>query len=99
MHEFCEALQAIQKTTFYSLSAEISHSGHYYHEFCTDFIVEIEKGEYIQAENDFIILCRDFMKTFYKDLEKEYDYLCSWENVKECPESYDFIDDIELDQI
>ena len=60
----------------------VKHSGHYYHEFCTDFDVsiaddegdEIETPETQTLHDELIDMARKFMKWIYKQLEREWDY-------------------------
>jgi hypothetical protein len=88
LHDIAERLQAIQKKHFYKLTANVKHSGHYYHEMCTD--IEVYKdGNYIlsdseqEAEEELKDILRDYMRWIYRTLEKEYDYLTGEEAIKE----------------
>jgi hypothetical protein len=82
-------------------SFTVKHSGHYSHEFCTDFLVEFgneiaETGEWNESLNDaekhLIETARDYMRWIYKQLEKEYEYQNSDEVIDELLEgnSYTF---------
>lgn len=68
----------------------IHHRGHYQHELCTYF----EFSDCIQDELEQTVIgcCRYFMQEIYQSLEQEYEYLNSWEYVKEAPECWDFIE-------
>lgn len=72
----------------------ITHSGRYYHEFCTsfpevEFLNDADEDEHItqeifsERETELVTLSRDFMRWIYKYLEKEYNYLTADEQVKE----------------
>ena len=50
-----------------------------------------------ELELGVIECCRTFMQEIYKSLEEEYNYLSSWESVKECPECWDYIEISESD--
>lgn len=64
----------------------VKHSGHYYHENCTDFSFELCAGEgddqgpsedaIIEAEDALEEAAKDFMRWIYKALEAAYD----WDN-------------------
>ena len=83
LHRITKELQNIQRKAFYQLTASIKHSGHYYHENCTDITVSKSNGDYPAPEvNDAIEdLLRDLMRWLYKQLETEFDYLNSDEQV------------------
>ncbi len=97
LHTLAKELQALESKDFYAITFKISHRGHYQHENCTSFEFEDTRHNYGWTsdkfdEQPYIQACREFMQHIYQSLEKEYDYLRSWEYVKECPESWDFID-------
>jgi hypothetical protein len=87
LHKIADELQAIQRKAFYSLTATVEHSGHYYHEYCTRIDVEDSRGfdmPEIDNLSDAIAEClRDFMRWIYRQLEQEYEYRMSDENVDE----------------
>lgn len=62
---------------------EIKHSGHYYHEYCTNvyYLGDNEKAE--QLDERFLELSRQLMRILYKKLNDEYDYLNSSEAINE----------------
>lgn len=74
-------LQALQRKTFYTLTASIKHSGHYYHERSMSIDSECEKGTFDYKEFDELVtrLCH----WLYKQLESEYDYRTSYDTCKE----------------
>lgn len=67
---------------FYSTALKVRHSGHYYHENCTNFEVsitdnqdnEIDTKAAADAEQELICLSKDLMKWIYRQLEREYEY-------------------------
>ena len=85
---------------FHFVYLKVNHSGHYYHENCTNFNVSIMDNEdnevdtkaAADAEQELICLSKDFMKWIYRNLESEYDYQNSDKTVDENIEnnSYDF---------
>lgn len=86
LHRIAKELQELQRKNFYALSANVKHRGHYYHEMCTDIQVWNE-NESMGGANDEAYygiqeLLRDFMRWIYKNLELEYDYLTSEENLR-----------------
>lgn len=84
----CKALFDCQKNSFYCLTANVSHRGHYYHEMCTDIEVTDtrERGERALnagAEDAIKDALRDFMRWVYRRLESEQEYRNSDECVDE----------------
>lgn len=84
LHRIASYLQSLQRPNFYQLSATIEHSGHYYHEGCT--LIDVEKG-YEKADwetsDTLSEILRDFMRWIYKQLDINYTYLTSEEQIKE----------------
>lgn len=77
-------LQALQRKNFYRLEAAISHSGHYYHSYCTDIQVWSEnRWNEPDCADDFRDALRAFMDWIYDRLREEYEYLLSDEQVDE----------------
>ena len=100
LHRIAEALRDIQKPFFYSLNAKVKHSGHYYHEHCTEWTIEDKDGMYVRSEADEIIEpLKDFMKWIYKQLEEAYEFYASEEQLVEHIEAneYKFTEDGKLD--
>ena len=77
---------------------EIKHSGHYYHEYCTNvyYLGDNEKAE--QLDEIFLELSRQLMRILYKKLNDEYDYLNSDEAITEYikENDYEFTEDGKL---
>ena len=104
LHNIVRGLFDLQKTCFYQIRANIKHSGHYSHEYCTNINVSFENWYSQQdfydqdKENSLTELLRDFMRWIYRGLEKEYEYLTSEEAIIEnihCNE-YEFTENGEL---
>ncbi|MCK5603675.1 antitoxin of toxin-antitoxin stability system [Candidatus Pacearchaeota archaeon] len=100
LHQIAMNLQETQRKSFYGLSATVKHSGHYYHEYCTDISVsecrtlrdgcESEGYASIEAHEAIEEALRDFMRWIYKQLEKDYYYLTSEEAIKESIEANEY---------
>lgn len=76
-------------------SFTVTHSGHYSHEYCTNFSVEMDEDPDMVvpdgAEDDLIEVARDFMKWIYRRLENEWRYRNSDECVDEEIEANDLL--------
>lgn len=94
LHKIAKNLYEFQKQHFYNIQANISHSGHYYNEYCMDITVEPieEYCNFIneKAEKDIIDNFRQLAKWLYKQLKKEYDWLTSDEAVNNTLNSNDY---------
>lgn len=90
LHRIADALQAAQKKNFYKLWATCKHSGHYYHSGCMAVDVGHDDDspcyrsrEIGISEDDIRQLMRDFADWIYKQLENEWEYQNSDEQVTE----------------
>lgn len=87
LHAIADELQRVQRGAFYRLGASITHSGHHYHEYCTQIDVSDSSDSYRDlpegAEDGIIDALRDFMRWIYRRLEDEYEFALSDENVEE----------------
>ena len=85
LHRIADELQALQRKAFYRLGATMAHRGHYYHSGCMSVDVYNDADQYaaVPCEEEIIQLMRDFADWIYKQLETEYDYRMSDENVDE----------------
>jgi hypothetical protein len=88
-------LQEVQRRNFYRLYATIKQSGHYHHSRCTSIEVEDSENRYRDLKGDDEVvteLLRDFMDWIYKQLEREYEWQSSDEQVDEAItiNEYDF---------
>jgi hypothetical protein len=85
LHQIASEFERIAKE-FPQSSFSVKHSGHYSHQFCTEFDVQMfgdnddaaglkGENETAQAEKDLIEVARDFMQWIYRQLEKEYEWV------------------------
>lgn len=80
-----QALQDAQAKNFYSLRASMAQRGHYNHSGCMTVSVEDNRDSWrdVAQEDDIVQAMRDFADWMYRQLEKEYEYRMSDENVDE----------------
>jgi hypothetical protein len=90
-------------------SFNVKHSGHYSHKYCTLFFVSLgeeldnnenfTQKELSEAEGEIIEAARDYMQWIYRQLETEYEYQNSDEQVDEsiCSNGYSFTEDGEIE--
>jgi len=85
LHQIADDLQAIQRPAFYKLCATTRHSGHYYHAGCMSVTVEHDSDRWPTDDEQEAITeaLRDFANWIYGQLEAEYEYRMSDENVDE----------------
>jgi hypothetical protein len=87
LHAVADAIQAIQRRNFYQLHADISHRGHYHHEFSMEIFVERDSPTYQSmtddAEETLVDALRYLARWLYRQLRAEYEYLTSDEVVDE----------------
>lgn len=86
LHRIADDLQRAQARAFYSLSASMRHRGHYYHSGCMFIDVEDSRDPYRDigsAEDDIQQAMRDFADWIYRQIEREYEWRMSDENVDE----------------
>lgn len=87
LHRIADALQAIQRRNFFQLHAAIVHRNRYYHEYTMAIAVERDsptsQDMTADAENGVIEALRDLARWLYRQLEREYEYLTSDEQVDE----------------
>lgn len=79
-------LQQIQRKHFYALQANMRQRGHYQHSGCMQVDVQDSRDSYRDigaAESDITQLMRDFADWIYRQLESEYEYQNSDEQVIE----------------
>ena len=87
LHGIADDLQRIQRRNFYQLGARIRQSGRYCHEY--SMAIEVERdspaGQAMthDAENAVVEAMRNLARWFYRQLEREYDYLTSDDAVDE----------------
>lgn len=87
LHGIADRLQAAQRQNFYQLSADVTHRGRYYHEYCMSIDVSRDSptGQPPTAgsEETVVETLRDLARWLYRQLEAEYDHLTSDEAVEE----------------
>jgi len=87
LHQIADALQSVQRRSFYQLRADIVHRDRYYHEYCMAISVErdspISQDMTPDAEDAIIEALRDLARWLYRQLEREYNYQTSDEMVDE----------------
>ena len=87
LHAIADDLQVAQRRNFYQLRADVSHRGHYYHEYCMAISVERDSPTWQDmtddAEEVVTEALRDLARWLYRQLEQEYDHLSSDEAVDE----------------
>lgn len=98
LHRIADALQAVQRWYFYKLRATMSHHGRYSHSGCMSVDVDYYDDRYrdiSDAEDEVTQLMRDFADWIYAQLEKEYEYQTSDEQVAESiiANEYEFTED------
>jgi hypothetical protein len=81
LHRIARELQNIAAKSFYTGTASIRQSGHYYHEISMSFYTDCEKGYF--DDDDFQDVTADLCRWLYKRLETEYNYLTSEEAIEE----------------
>lgn len=80
--DIAENLASVQRRYFYQLTASVTHTGHYNHEYSVTIDVEDSRQDWCEnvakEGGDMIIeSLRDFMRWIYERLESEYEYLNS----------------------
>jgi hypothetical protein len=97
LHRIAKELQAIQRTRFYTITASVKHSGHYFHEFCTNVSIyesnpswDSDYSTDAKTADDLTEALRDFMSWIYSQLEKQHDYLTSKEAIIETIEANEY---------
>lgn len=86
LHGIADRFQAIQRRNFYQLSAEASHRGRYYHEYCMSVDVTRDSANWQppteDAEEIVTEVFRDLARWLYRQLQAEYDHLTSDEAIE-----------------
>ncbi|MEI2805268.1 MULTISPECIES: antitoxin of toxin-antitoxin stability system [Paracoccaceae] len=94
LHGIADRLQAIQRRNFFQLRAEITHHGHYSHEYSMRISVERDSptGHDMTADAEDIVTeaLRALARWLYRQLEREYEYLTSDEAVDESLRANDY---------
>jgi hypothetical protein len=99
LHQIAKDLQDTQRKAFYRLTATCSHSGRYYHSGCLSVSVDLDSEHCIDPTREAEDNIRDALSSFadwiYSQLEAEYEYTMSDENVDDSirANEYKFEDD------
>lgn len=97
LHSIADQLQSAQRGAFYRLEAKCQHRGHYYHSGCMQVDVWDRENEYSTNVDESAVTeaLREFADWIYRQLEAEYEYRMSDENVDESiiANQYDFTKD------
>lgn len=101
LHRIAALLQDLQAPVFFTFTANIQHSGHYYHERSMDIDADFQKGGYgsnIQAHValvDFKDIVAKLCKWLYGRIENEYNCMTDDDNCIEMmkSEKYEFTAD------
>ena len=98
LHAIVERLQYIQAANFFSIRADISQSGHYYHENTiriSAYDYENENRSLGHYENDLLEVFKDYARLIYSGLYDEYKHMQSDEYIEETiiANDYEFISD------
>jgi len=87
LHGIADRLQIAQRQNFYQLSADVTHRGRYYHEYCMTIDVARDsptgQAPTEGSEETFVEALRDLARWLYRQLEAEYDHLTSDEAIEE----------------
>jgi hypothetical protein len=85
LHGIAQQLQEAQKRQFYSLTAQCQHRRHYYHSGGMDVVVEDSREIDVSAEAEDAVTeaLRSFADWIYSQLQAEYYYQVSPDNVEE----------------
>lgn len=87
LHGIADRLQGAQRQNFYQLSADVTHRGHYHHEYC--MVIDVTRDSPTGqapaegSEETVVETLRDLARWLYRQLEAEYGHLTSDEAVDE----------------
>jgi hypothetical protein len=95
LHRIADSLAAVQRRHFYRLHAKLRHSGRYYHECCMSVSVErrtpwADDAPGLETEEALTEVLRDLARWLYRQLEREYDYQTSDDEVDEAIRANDY---------
>ena len=85
LHGIADIMADVQKRNFYGIRGNVTHRGHYNHEYCTSFDLHRTDDKPISVSDEelFVSAVRSLMKWFYRQLESEYEYRMSDEAIDE----------------
>lgn len=82
LHRIADALQRVQRSQFYQLSATVTQSGRYVHEMTMS--VDVDRTDGVDADLRDAVdtvtgAMRDLARWIYRALESEYEYQSAWQ--------------------
>ena len=81
LHGIADRLQTVQRRNFYQLTAEATHRGRYYHEYCmtVEVMRDSPTGQEPTGDSEDTVTegLRDLARWLYRQLEAEHDHLTS----------------------
>ncbi len=79
LQEIAARLQSIQRRNFYQITADVTHRGHYCHEYSMDIVVDRNSPQPVAAGDEQRIAeaLRDLARWLYRQLEHEYEFQTS----------------------
>lgn len=87
LHRIADALKAVQRRNFYQLYADIGRRGRYHHEGSLEIVVRRDSPVWqdmtADAEDGVAEALRDLARWLYRQLEREYEFQTSDEQVDE----------------
>ena len=87
LHRIATTLQDLQRRNFFQITADVTHRGRYYHEFCMDITVDRDSptGQSLTADAEAGITeaLRDLARWLYSQLQAEHNHLTSDQAVEE----------------
>ena len=87
LHRIATAMRDLQRRNFFQITADVTHRGRYYHEFCMDIAVDRDSPTSQpltdDAEAGITEALRDLARWLYCQLRAEHDHLTSDEAVEE----------------
>lgn len=100
LHNIAKRWQELQQSNEFTLSADVMHSGRYFHEYCTEFDCFDSRAqdgfvESTETEDDIKEITREFMHWIYKQLHNEFEFQTSDSNIAEMliNNEYEFTED------
>ena len=88
LHDIAKRWQELQQSNEFALSADVMHSGQYFHEYCTEFECFDSRAQdgYVESaetEDDIKETAREFMHWIYKQLQNEFEFQTSDSTIAE----------------
>ena len=88
LHNIAKRWQELQQSNEFALSADVMHSGRYFHEYCTEFdcFDSTAQDGFVEStttKNEIKQITRDFMRWIYKQLQDEFEFQTSDSTIAE----------------